>query len=165
MFTLHCTKKLLDRVQQQIAVPCNANTRLGNWYATALFWKPQMALLVNERTLLPVMMPLAPSATLARRFPVALKDVLQGLDVPAAFIQAEIEGMNDVVYAKTANRSLIGMLNEFAFLAEAFRDRGGLVDPFALSLKLAGVPCGPLSKGAVFPEDAVRELVAGGGVH
>ena len=165
MFTLHCTKKLLERVRPEIEAPCNATTRLGNWYATALFWKPQMALLVNERTLLPVMMPLAPAATLAKRFPAALKDVLQGLDVPAAFIQAEIEGMNDVVYAKTANRSVVGMMNELAFLAEAFRDRGGRVDPFALSLKLAGVPCGPLSKGVVFPERAVRELVGGGDIH
>ena len=165
MFTLHCTKKLLERVRPEIEAPCNATTRLGNWYATALFWKPQMALLVNERTLLPILMPLAPAATLAKRFPAALKEVLQGLDLPAEFIQAEVEGMGEVVYAKTANRSVVGTMNEFAFLAEAFRDRGAPVDTVALSLKLAGVPCGPLSKGAGFPEYAVRELVAGGGVH
>ena len=165
MFTLHCTKKLLERVQPEVAAPRNANSRLGNWYATALFLKPQMALLVNERTLLPVMMPLAPAATLAKRFPAALKEVLISLGLPPEFIQAEIQSMNDVIYAKTSNRSVVGMMNEFAFLADAFRDRGGLVDPLALSLKLAGVPCGPLSKGAGFPEDAVRELVAGGGVH
>ena len=75
MFTLHCTKKLLDRVQPAVTAPCNANTRLGNWYATALFWKPQLALLVNERTLLPVVMPLAPATTLAQRFPDALAQV------------------------------------------------------------------------------------------
>jgi hypothetical protein len=33
---------------------------LGQWYATAVFWKPQVALFVNESTLLPVLMPLAP---------------------------------------------------------------------------------------------------------
>lgn len=165
MFTLHCTKKLLDRIHPKVESPTQATTRLGNWYATALFWKPQMALLVNERTLLPVMLPLAPSATLAQRFPAALKGVLQALDLPAAFIDAEIEGMNDVVYAKTSNRSVVGMMNEFSFLADAFRDRGGLVDPLALSLNLAHVPCGPLSKGAVFPDRAVRELVAGGDLH
>jgi hypothetical protein len=165
MFTLHCTKKLLDRVQPEVAAPCKATTRLGNWYATALFWKPQMALFVNERTLLSVLMPLAPAATLAKRFPAALKEVLQGLGLPAEFIQAEVEGMNDVIYAKTANRSVVGMMNEFTFLAEAFCDRGAPVGTLALSLKLAGVPCGPLSKGAGFPEEAVRELVAGGGVH
>ena len=165
MFTLHCTKKLLDRIHPEVVAPCTPTTRLGNWYATALFWKPQMALLVNERTLLPVVMPLAPAATLAKRFPAALKEVLQALDLPADFIQAEMDGMGEVVYAKTANRSFVGMLNEFSFLGEAFRDRGTLVDPLALSLKLAGVPCGPLSKGAGMPDSAVRELVAGGGLH
>jgi hypothetical protein len=165
MFTLHCTKKLLERVRPEIEAPSNATTQLGNWYATALFWKPQMALLVNERTLLPILMPMAPAATLAKRFPAALKAVLQALYMPAEFITAEVAGMNDVVYAKTANRSVVGMMNEFAFLAEAFRDRGAPVDTLALSLRLAGVPCGPLSKGAGFPEDAVRELAAGGGVH
>jgi len=128
MFTLHCTKKLLDRIHPEVVAPRTPTTRLGNWSATALFWKPQMALLVNERTLLPVVMPLAPAATLAKRFPAALKDVLQALDLPADFIQAEMDGMGEVVYAKTANRSLIGVLNEFSFLGEAFRDRGTLVD-------------------------------------
>ena len=165
MFTLHCTKKLLELVRPEIEAPCNATTRLGNWYATALFWKPQMALLVNERTLLPILMPLAPAATLAKRFPAALKEVLQALNFPVEFIDAEIGGMNEVVYAKTANRSVVGMMNEFTFLAEAFRDRGGLLDPLALSLKLAAVPCGPLRKGAGSPDRAVRELVAGGDVH
>ena len=165
MFTLHCTQKLLDRMGHPVGTPIPASTRLGNWYATALFWKPQMALLVNERTLLPVMMSLAPAATLAQRFPRALKEILQALNLPVEFIDAEIGGMNEVVYAKTANRSVVGMMNEFTFLAEAFRDRGGLLDPLALSLKLAAVPCGPLRKGAGSPDRAVRELVSGGGVH
>lgn len=165
MFTLYCTKKLLDRMGHPVGTPVPASTRLGNWYATALFWKPQMALLVNERTLLPVLLPLAPSARVAQRFPGALKEILQALDLPAAFIDVEIEGMDEVVYAKTSNRSVVGMMNEFSFLAEAFRDRGGLVDSLALSLKLAAVPCGPLSKGAGSPDRAVRELAAGGDVH
>jgi hypothetical protein len=35
----------------------------------ALFWKPQVVLLVNEKTLLPVLMPLAPARNLMARFP------------------------------------------------------------------------------------------------
>jgi hypothetical protein len=35
-----------------------STTVLGDWFATALFWKPQVALLVNHRTLLPVFRPL-----------------------------------------------------------------------------------------------------------
>ena len=140
----------------QIETPRNASTRLGNWYATALFWKPQMALIVNERTLLPVMLPLAPAATVAQRFPAALKTVLQAMDVPAEFIAAEIESMNDVIYAKTSNRSVVGVMNEFVFLADGYRDRNGLIDPLTVSLRLAQTPCGPLYKDAITPDNAVR---------
>lgn len=165
MFTLHCTKKLLDRIHPQVGPPIPTTTRLGSWYATALFWKPQMALLVNERTLLPVLLPLAPAATLAQRFPTALAEVLQALDLPAEFIRTEIEGMREVAYAKTANRSVVGMMNEFSFLAEVHRNSEGKVDPLKLSLELAHTPCGPLYKGPVFPDKAVRELVMGGVLH
>lgn len=43
---------------------CSFDHALEPVVATALFWKPQVALLVNEPTLLPVLMPLAPAATL-----------------------------------------------------------------------------------------------------
>ena len=165
MFSLHCTKKLLDRIKPELEAPRAGTTRLGNWYATALFWKPQMALVVNERTLLPVFLPLAPAATLAQRFPIALREVLRALDMPAEFIDSEISGMGEVVYAKTANRSVLGVMNEFVFLAEGYRDQDGSIDPVGLSLRLAGTPCGPLYKGAVFPDKAVRELVHGGVIH
>ena len=78
MYTLHCTKKLLDRVKVPlVASSSQLTTGLGNWYAAVLFWKPQLALLVNERTLLPVSKPLAPSATLVSRFPHELAAVLR----------------------------------------------------------------------------------------
>ncbi len=32
-----------------------STTLMGQWYATAMFWKPQVALFVNEPTLLPVL--------------------------------------------------------------------------------------------------------------
>ena len=165
MFNLHCTKKLLDRIKPELEAPRAGTTRLGNWYATALFWKPQMALVVNERTLLPVLLPLAPAATLAQRFPVALREVLRALDMPAEFIDSEISAMGEVVYTKTANRSVLGVMNEFVYLAEGYRDQDGSVDPVGLSLRLAGTPCGPLYKGAVFPDKAVRELIQGGVIH
>ena len=85
--------------------------------------------------------------------------------MPGEFIDSEISGMNEVVYAKTANRSVLGVMNEFVFLVDGYRDQDGSVNPVALSLKLAGTPCGPLYKGAVFPDKALRELVYGGPIH
>ncbi|WCT79185.1 nuclear transport factor 2 family protein [Novosphingobium humi] len=50
MFTLHCTQKLRDRIKAAFASPEPSDTLQGNWYATAIFWKPQVALLVSEGT-------------------------------------------------------------------------------------------------------------------
>jgi hypothetical protein len=91
--------------------------------------------------------------------------VLNALALPAEFIDSEIQSMGEFAYAKTGNRSVVGVMNEFVFLAEGYRGRFGLVDPLALSLKLTQTPCSPLHKGAVFPDKAVRDLVESGGIY
>ena len=112
-FTIHCTKKLLDRVKRPVSTEqIEPTTFLGNWYATALFWKPQVALLINERTLLPVLMPLAPAAELALRFPVHLASVLIAHGAPHALVERELTAMLDFQYAKTSNRSLLAKRRE-----------------------------------------------------
>lgn len=161
MFTLHCTQKLRERIKADLAPPEPSDTLLGNWYATALFWKSQVALLVSERTILPVLMPLAPATTLARRFPAQLALVLKAHGIGADPIAKEIWRKGEVAYAKTANRSLVGMLNEFSFLADCWRPRFG-EDLVALSLKLAENPCGPLRKGPVSPDRALWEVMNAG---
>lgn len=65
MFYLNCTKKLLDRIKPEISPYGQSNALLGNWHVTALFWKPQIAILVSERILLPLLMPLAPASSLS----------------------------------------------------------------------------------------------------
>ena len=164
MFRLHCTKKLLDRIKPEIAEPGQSDTALGNWYATVLFWKPQVALLVSERTLLPVLMPLAPAATLALRFPAQLALVLKEHNAPSEFIAQEVWRMDKVQYAKTANRSVLGILNEFVkqaefWLAAYAYEKGDDDDLLAISAKLAETPCSPLYKGPVSPDKALHEIV------
>ena len=159
-FTIHATKKLLDRVKQPVVDPVVAATELGNWYATALFWKPQVALLVNERTLLPVFMPLAPATTLARRFPDELRRVLDAHGVDPRFVDQEIRSMGDGHYAKTASRSLVGVMNEFTFLGNVHReDHGAEDDLVALSVRLAETPMSPLYKRHVSPDHELKALV------
>lgn len=100
MYQLHCTKKLLDRIKPSaIARDGASGTLLGNWYATALFWKPQVALLVNEKTLLPVMMPLAPATDLATRFLENLASVFMAHGMPPQFIEHELAQKSEVQYA------------------------------------------------------------------
>lgn len=155
-FVIYCTKKLLDRIKPLSVAPSSASDAvLGNWCATALFWKPQLALFVHEETLLPVIMPLAPVGTLAERFPTHLAMVLNALEVDAEFIASKVAAMNQVRYAKTSNRRVLGIMNQFIYLAEGYRDYLETTDLLELTLKLAHVPCSPLYKRETFPD---REL-------
>lgn len=167
MFYLHCTKKLLDRIRPDISQPGQSDTALGSWYATVVFWKPQVALLVSERTLLPVLVPLAPAGTLARRIPAQLALVLKEHEVSPEFIAQEVWRMDRVQYAKTANRRVVGILNEFVRQAEFWLaaygyQKGDDDDLLAISAKLAETPCGPLYKGPISPDRALHDLVNGG---
>lgn len=61
MLIVRATRKLLRLAGPPTAAADEqSSTLLGTWYATVLFWKPRVVLLVNESTLLPVLMPLAP---------------------------------------------------------------------------------------------------------
>jgi hypothetical protein len=162
MFTVHATKKLLERLKTPLSPPEPApTTQLGNWYATVLFWKPQVVLFVNETTLLPVLVPLAPASTVISRLPDAIAEVLEALGIPTTVIDAELAAMNEVNVSKTGNRSVVGMLNEFSFLGDRWSNRGTETDLLALSLRLAETPCGPLYKSTSCPNSEVRLRLLG----
>ena len=161
MYTLRCTKKLLDRIGLPVeSLLPSPTTILGDWCATVLFWRPQVALLVNERTLLPVLMPLAPAATLVSRIPEQVASILERHRVDQSVIARELSAMSEVSVAKTANRSVVGTMNEFAFLAEAYRYRSETTDLSALSMRLAKTPCGAIRHKS--PADLIIEIVTTG---
>jgi hypothetical protein len=84
---------------------------------------PQVALLVNEPTLLPVLMPLAPAAILPARAARHIATILAANATPDAVIDEELRHVRDYRVATTANRSVVGIMNEFSRLAEVHRDR------------------------------------------
>jgi hypothetical protein len=157
MLVVRGTKKLRDRVK---APPADdedvSTTELGDWFATALFWRPQVAMLVNTRTFLPVFMELAPAATLLDRAPAAIEKVLRRHGVNESFLAAERAAMANVRIASTNDRSVLGVMNELAFHGEwLFKE--GLTDLEQLSLRMASMPLGPLRDRHGFPD---RELAA-----
>ena len=129
---------------------------LGDWFATALFWKPQVALLVNERTFVPVFMPLAPAVTLLDRAPAAIATVLRRHGVDEKFIADELEAMRDVRLAPTNNRSVLGVMNGFESHGARWFTTGR-IDLEDLSMELARTPIEPLRSRTGSPE---RELAA-----
>ena len=67
--------------------------------------------------------------------------------------------MLDFQYAKTTNRSLVGMLNQFTYLVEGSRDYKQTSDLRWLSMKLSETPCSPLYKKAISPDRELRRLI------
>jgi len=67
--------------------------------------------------------------------------------------------MLDFQYAKTTNRSLVGMLNQFTYLVEGYRDYKHTSDLRWLSMKLSETPCSPRYKRATSPDRELRRLI------
>jgi hypothetical protein len=132
---------------------------LGDWYATVLFWRPQVVLVVNEATLVPLLMPLAPAATVLDRLPAEIAGLLVAHRVDNRFVVAEQAAMTPVGVAPTANRSVVGTMNDFALLAGRQR-RAGEEDLVGLSMRLAHTPCGPLASRHGFPDRELAAVVA-----
>ena len=122
-------------------------------------WKPQVALFVNAQTLLPVLAPLAPSKTLLDRFPEALLQVLLSHDIDRAFVAAEMAETQDAAYAKTANRTVVGIMNEFTFLGGHMEEDLGPGNLLRIALELSRTPCGPLYKRHVSPDRELQSFV------
>ncbi len=159
MLVVRATKKHLDRCGGPSLSDRPATTALGDWYATDLFWKPQVALFVNEPTRLPVFVPLAPAATLAPRFVSHLRTVFDDYGLDPRFIDSELSEKAQHRLAKTANRSVVGTMNGFSLLAEFRRERHGGDDLLALSLELAHTSRRPLDKGHGFPNLQLEAMV------
>jgi hypothetical protein len=152
------TKKLRNRLKKVAAARPDdvSTTELGDWFATALFWRPQVALLVNQRTFIPVFVELAPAATLLERVPAAIEAVLRHHGVDEGFLMAERGAMQEVRAGSTNDRSVVGVMNELSFQGERRFDEG-MTDLVELSLDLARMPVRPLRTRQDFPD---RELAA-----
>ncbi|HET9078512.1 MAG TPA: hypothetical protein VFN68_16365 [Acidimicrobiales bacterium] len=74
----------------------------------------------------------------------------------------EVEQMAEHKLANTTNRSVVGVMNEFAFLADAHRGASVELDLIGLSTTLAGTPCGPLRSRPGLPDRELQALVAAG---
>ena len=74
--------------------------------------------------------------------------------------ESEVSQMQVVKYATTQNRSVVGIMTQFTYLAEGYYAYDKMNELIALSLKLAHTPCSPLYKGPVFPDGALKELTS-----
>jgi hypothetical protein len=77
-----------------------------------------------------------------------------------ALSDAELAEMAEHRLAKTASRSVLGVMNEFKFMADHRLDTDDDIDLPGLASWLAQTPCGPLYKTYVSPDSALQAAVA-----
>jgi hypothetical protein len=116
-------------------------------------------LFTHELTLLPVLVPLAPATSVIDRFPAMRATVLGAHGVGDTFIARELAEMTEHRLAKTANRSVLGVMNEFVDIGRHY-SVNGTDDLVRLSLRLAETPCGPLFTRHVSPDYELAAFVA-----
>jgi hypothetical protein len=114
-------------------------------------------LVTAEPTRLPLFVALAPGATVIQRMTQTATAVFIALGLSRGFITQETAEMGSHQLAKTTNRSVLGTMNDFAYLADAHRAPNKATDLLQMSLRLAQTPCGPLYRSHVSPD---REITA-----
>lgn len=125
MVVLRCTQKLLVRLKQTGDLPAvESTTRLGDWYGNILsIGRRQHLIFISERSRLPVVIPITESKRLTTVFPDAVCERLAIVGVNPEDIADERARMSEIAFGRTRNRSLLGTLNDFAFMAQSVDSR------------------------------------------
>ena len=144
MITLRCTRQLLRRLR---TAPSDSPSsgQLGDWYATIVATRPRhLVLCTNARTLLCVVVPLAPQAQLGQRFAAAASARIEQIPIDSALRAAEVDALSKVQFGRATNRSVLGSMNEFRYAVAAWLEERPADDLEALGLWLSDTPCSPL---------------------
>lgn len=139
--------------------PAHPDTVLGDWNANLIrVGRIQVVLAVSERSLLPIVVPARDGRSLVQRLSEALEPMLTAVGVPVDDVIAERGAMQRWAIGKTANRRVLGSLNDLAFQLQV-----GLLDfpdqtLLAQSLWLAKTPLKVIDYGA--PDQATLAAFA-----
>ncbi len=164
MVVLRATKKVLRYLSPPVESPGESDTALGDWYVNRItVGRRPMLLLVSADSLLPLLAP----ARDVRRLPDRLTDLvvarLLRLGVDDRLIEAEASVMGEVVVAKTASRSVLGIMNEYAYTVPVYLDPryGYGLTIEAAEARLADTPCRVTSRAgkALWPDRETSALL------
>ncbi len=123
MVILRATKKVLRYLPPPVESPGESDTALGDWYVNRIaVGRQPMLLLVSANSLLPILTPARDVRGLPDRLAELVAARLRRLGVDERLIEAETSAMGEVVVAKTASRSVLGMLNDFARIVPFYLD-------------------------------------------
>jgi hypothetical protein len=160
MFNLRCTAKLLRRLKCVPGASATSTTRLGDWYGNLFsVGRQQYAMFTSERSLLTVVMPAREIEALAERLSRALRMLLKELRVASTLIDEEIGQMEVCAITATANRSVLGSMNDLIFQAKFYLGGSKQLSLAELQQRLANTPMKLLDYR--FASEAASELFVG----
>ncbi len=162
MVVLRCTQRLLVRLKKaDNLLPAESTTRLGDWYGNILrIGRRQHLLFISERSRLPLVLPIRDAKRLRTVFPEAVCERLVNVGVSGADIAHERARMSEIAFGGTRNRSLLGTLNDYAFMAQSVdARRTGPESPEELMQFLSQTPILPLDGAS--PSELTRSVFHG----
>jgi hypothetical protein len=167
MVMLRRTQKLIRALPTSAAPPsAQSDTALGDWYVNRLTVdRRPLLLLVSARGLLPALIPARDVSDLPDRLPDVVAARLRRLGVGPLAAAAEAAAMVPVIVAPTVDRSVVGIMVDFAKALPYYLESGAWNESTLplVEARLAKTPChaGRRFEQVVFPErDAPRLLMA-----
>ena len=164
MIVLRCTQKLLRRLGSADVShsPARSTNALGDWYVNLLhIGRDQLVMATSERSLLTVLLPARElRASLAPNLSEMAWHLLVEIGVPPDRAASEAEAMRDATFARTASRSVLASMNDFA-LALDWHWRDGL-SPMDIMLRFADTPKRAIPDGNFdfgIPRNVARRLL------
>lgn len=161
---MRCTEKLrkklrLPKLEEEAPA---STTGLGDWFGNPVSTRhARVILLVSERSRLAVLVHARQLDRFERRFADAVADLLLDIGVPAESVAREREAMNDLVYARTNSRSVLGTMNDYTFALRIHLEEEPEKTLHEIALILSTTPVGPL--GYDSPEKVVTTLLGSTG--
>lgn len=168
MTLLHCTAKLLKELKNPpLHNPDTSNPEgLGNWYANLLrIDRRKCILFTNEKTLYSFLIAGVKKENLTNIFDEFLFHLnmnLQAEGFSLAVINRVMTEYTEMGFAKTPNRQVLGVMNDFGYEYQYFIDREGGLDRVRMleaNRRVNRTPSSPLK--FHYPIDMVWMLLTG----
>jgi hypothetical protein len=163
MVILRPTKKLRGHLPI-VEVSGRSDGALGDWYVNRLVVARQpLLLLVSSTSLLPIVLPAREVRSLPKQLSAIVGARLHRLGVEAQLIAAELHSMLPVVTAATVDRSVLGILVDFAKAVPYYFETETPAEKTLVGLEawLEQTPCHAGSTGdrVVFPDRKAPDLL------
>ena len=164
MVILRPTMKLRWLLPTPAAVPACTDTALGDWYVNRVVVDRQpLLLLVSSTSLLPMLLRARDVRTLPERLAALVAARLRRCDIDARAIDAEQHAMRSVVIGPTVDRSVLGIMVDFAKAIPYYLEPGQWNEA-TLELveeRLAETPCHAArsTDRVIFPERKAPDLL------